>query len=149
VGNDGQFASFCGVIGRPDLPREQDFATNAARVAGRARLVGILAPLMAGRTTADWIAALEEAGVPCGPINTIDQVFADPQVQARGLLQPLARPDGSAIPLVANPIRMSATPPSPRRAPPSLGADTDHVLARYAGLEPAAIAALRRDRLVG
>lgn len=148
VGNDGQFRAFCAAIGRPDLAADPACATNAGRVAARAALTAILEPVLATRTTADWIEALEAAGVPCGPINRIDQLFCDPQVQARGLLQPLARPDGQVLPLVANPIRMSATPPVPRRAPPVLGADSAEVLSQLAGLDAQAIATLAAQGVI-
>jgi crotonobetainyl-CoA:carnitine CoA-transferase CaiB-like acyl-CoA transferase len=144
VGNDGQWRSFCTLAG---IEADARFATNASRVANRAALVPIVAAAMTARTTSGWIAALEDAGVPCGPINAIDQVFADPHVKARGLAEAMTRADGTPITLVASPLRLSATPTDPRRAPPTLGADTDDVLAEL-GLNAGEIAALRQGGVV-
>jgi crotonobetainyl-CoA:carnitine CoA-transferase CaiB-like acyl-CoA transferase len=139
VGNDGQFANFCDVAGLGAIKSDPRFATNADRVAHRDSLVASLAPAMKTRTTDQWIADLDAAKVPCGPINTIDRVFADPQVQARGMQQALQRPDGSLLPLVANPIKMSVTPPTARIAPPRLGADGPQRLQELLSLHSAEI----------
>ena len=143
VGNDKQFRDFCAEAGLETLPADPRFATNAARIANRANLTAQLAGVMADRTTGDWIAALEIAGVPCGPINAIDQVFADPQVRARGLAQTMRRGDGHDVTLVASPLRLSRTPPRVDLAPPPLGADTEAVLRAVAGLDDDALARLR------
>jgi crotonobetainyl-CoA:carnitine CoA-transferase CaiB-like acyl-CoA transferase len=127
VGNDGQFRDFCEVA-RLTLADDPRFARNSARVTHRDALTEALAPAMRTKTTAAWIAALEAANVPCGPINTLDQVFADPQVIARGAVETMTRADGANVRLTANPIRMSQTPPQPRLAPPLLGQDTETVL---------------------
>jgi crotonobetainyl-CoA:carnitine CoA-transferase CaiB-like acyl-CoA transferase len=127
IGNDGQFRDFCRAAGT-DLADDPRFATNEARVNNRAALTAALASLTHSRTTAHWVAALETAEVPCGPINTLDQVYADPQVIARGAVEQVTRADGAALTLAANPLRMSATPPVTRAAPPLLGQDTDAVL---------------------
>jgi crotonobetainyl-CoA:carnitine CoA-transferase CaiB-like acyl-CoA transferase len=111
-------------------------------------LIGALTPALLQKTTSDWIAILEAAQVPCGPINTIDKVFADPQVIARGMQHDMTRPDGTILPLVANPIKMSVTPPQPRHAPPSLGVDTDAMLAELANLTPAEITSLRTKGII-
>lgn len=129
VGNDSQFASFCQVAGRAAWSTDPRFATNAARVAHRAELVPLLRQVTVQRTTAQWIDALETANVPCGPINTVEQVFADPHVQARGLRVELPHPVAGATPGVASPLRFSKTPVQYRRAAPALGADTVPVLA--------------------
>jgi formyl-CoA transferase len=100
------------------------------------------------RTTRDWIAALEAAGVPCGPINTLTEVFADPQVVARGMEIRMDHATGTSVPLVANPIRMSATPPEYRTAPPVLGQHTRAVLAERLGLDETAIAALAEQGVI-
>ena len=131
VGNDGQFAKFCEVAGRPEWSRDERFATNAARVQHRAVLVPLLRQATVMRSTQDWIEALEAAGVPCGPINRIDQVFADPQVVARGLRIELPHASGVAGAGVANPIRLSASPVTYDRAPPLLGEHTQEVLAQW------------------
>jgi crotonobetainyl-CoA:carnitine CoA-transferase CaiB-like acyl-CoA transferase len=142
VGNDSQFAKLALVAGHPEWAVSPLFATNKARVANRVAFVEAFTAVSVMRTTRDWIAALEAAGVPCGPINTLAEVFADPQVVARGLEIRMEHAAGVAVPLVANPIRMSETPPEYRRAPPVLGQDTRAVLAERLGLDEAAIAAL-------
>jgi crotonobetainyl-CoA:carnitine CoA-transferase CaiB-like acyl-CoA transferase len=131
VGNDGQFAKFCVVAGHPEWSSDERFASNAQRVANRAVLVPLLRQATVMRTSAEWIAALEAAGVPCGPINRIDQVFADPQVVARGLQISLPHALAGQVPLVANPIRLSGSPVAYQRPPPLLGEHTEEVLAQW------------------
>ena len=133
VGNDGQFGKLCAVAGHPEWATDERFANNPARVANRAVLIPLLRQATVMKTTAEWVAALEAAGVPCGPINRVDDVFADPQVQARGLLQHLQHPTLGETPLVACPIRLSATPVQNRWAPPTLGEHTQEVLAEWLG----------------
>ncbi len=127
VGNDGQFQDFCAAasVALCDDPR---FERNEARVRNRAALTEALSAIMRTRTTAAWIAALETAQVPCGPINTLDQVYADPQVVSRGLVETVTRANGAQVRLTASPLRLSETPPQTRAAPPLLGQDTDAVL---------------------
>ncbi|MET0384121.1 MAG: CaiB/BaiF CoA-transferase family protein [Burkholderiaceae bacterium] len=134
VGNDGQFAKFCEIAGRPALACDGRFATNAARVAHRAELIPLLRRETVMRTTREWIAALEPAGVPCGPINRLDEVFADPQVIARGLRIDLPHAVAGRVPGVANPIRLSASPVAYDRGPPALGEHTAEVLAEWLGI---------------
>jgi crotonobetainyl-CoA:carnitine CoA-transferase CaiB-like acyl-CoA transferase len=122
---------------------------NRGRVENRAELIPLLRPAMKARTTADWVAAFEDAAVPCGPINTVSQMFADPQVVARGLQMSLQRADGTSVPAVANPIRMSETPVAYERAPPKLGEHTGEVLGDLLGLKPEEIAALRKGGIAG
>lgn len=148
VGNENQFARMSEVIGRSDLASDERFATNASRVNHRAELIAILHGIFVTRTTRDWLDALERAGVPCGPINTIADVFADPQVQARGLRLDLPHPAIGSVPSVANPIKYSVTPISYRSAPPTLGADTDEILREMLGVTPAEIARLRKACIV-
>ena len=128
VGNDGQFRKFCEVAGRPEWATVARFATNSARVANRDELIPLIRQVTVFRTTAEWIAALEQAGVPCGPINDLAQVFADPQVQARGTRIRMAHPLAGEVDLVANPIRLSRTPVDYRRPPPLLGEHNTEVL---------------------
>jgi len=116
VGNDDQFARFCQVAGVPDLAQDSNYATNPARVANRDRLVPLLAELFLSRPRAWWIERLEAAGVPCGPINTLDEVFADPQLLSRGMV---IEQDG--LRMVGNPLKFSATPLPPPTSPPKLG----------------------------
>ena len=129
VGNDGQFQRFCRIAGCPDLPLDPRFARNADRVRHRDTLVPLLADRMLKRPRADWLAALDAAKVPCGPINDLAEVFADPQVQARGMTQTVTHPLAESLRLVSSPLKLSATPPTLRRAPPLLGQHTDEVLA--------------------
>jgi crotonobetainyl-CoA:carnitine CoA-transferase CaiB-like acyl-CoA transferase len=143
VGNDGQFARFCEVAGKPEWARDERFATNAQRVRHRAELIPLLRQATVMRATRDWIAALEEAGVPCGPINRLDDVFADPQVIARGLRIDLPHAVAGTVPGVANPIRMSASPVAYDRGPPTLGEHTGEVLAEWLGIDEQALAALK------
>jgi formyl-CoA transferase len=143
VGNDGQYAKFCDVAGRPDLATDARFARNADRVRNRKLLVPMLEPLVRARPVAFWIGKLEAAGVPCGPINSIAQALADPQIVARGLQFSLPHAVAGAVPLVGTPVKMSATPPAYERAPPRLGEHTDEVLLELAGATPEQIAALR------
>ncbi len=148
VGNDGQFERFCAVAGCPDLPQDERFARNAARVRHRAVLVPLLAERMRTRTRADWLAALDAAKVPCGPINDLADVFADPQVLARGMKTTVAHPHSDALELVASPLKLSATPVQLRRPPPLLGQHTDEVLAE-AGLNEAERLRLRALGVLG
>lgn len=150
IGNDGQFARFCAAIGSPAWAQDPRFATNTARVRHRAELLALMGPVMLLRTTAEWIALLEDRAVPCGPINTIAQAFDDPQVQARGLRVDLPRDAGdgiAGIATVASPMRLSETPVDYHRAPPALGQHTDEVL-RELGLDAAAIAALKESKAI-
>jgi crotonobetainyl-CoA:carnitine CoA-transferase CaiB-like acyl-CoA transferase len=148
VGNEKQFARMCEVIGRPDLASDARFASNASRVHNREELVAILQGIFVTRTMRDWLQALERAGVPCGPINTVADVFADPQVQARGLKLDLPHPSIGAVPSVANPIKYSMTPIDYRSAPPMLGADTDEILREMLGVTPEEIGRLRKAGVV-
>jgi crotonobetainyl-CoA:carnitine CoA-transferase CaiB-like acyl-CoA transferase len=148
VGNDVQFTKLALVAGHAEWAVSPLFATNTARVANRAAFVEAFTAVSVTRTTRDWIAALEAAGVPCGPINTLTEVFADPQVVARGMEIRMDHATGTSVPLVANPIRMSATPPEYRRAPPVLGQHTRAVLAERLGLDEAAIGALAEQGVI-
>ncbi len=148
VGNDGQFAKFCTVAGHPELAKDERYATNPARVANRKELVSLLEELIRTRDSHDWLAALEEVGVPCGPINDLTAVFEDPQVKARNIHQDLPHPTQGSVPTVASPIRYSGTPLVHDTAPPTLGQHTDTVLAESLGLSEADIAALREKGVI-
>ncbi|MBW4024798.1 MAG: CoA transferase [Proteobacteria bacterium] len=148
VGNDAQFAKLALVAGHPEWVASPLFATNKARVENREAFVAAFTAVAVTRTTADWTMALEAAGVPCGPINTLADVFADPQVVARGMEIRMDHAAGVAVPLVANPIHMSETPPEYRTAPPLLGAQTRAILAERLGLDPEAIAALAEQGVI-
>ena len=137
VGNDGQFRSLCTALGEPDLGTDERFAANAGRVANRDQLGPILSALTGPLTMAALMKRLEDAGVPCGPVNTVDQVFAEPQAVARDLTVEQTRHDLNApVRTVASPIRMNGAPAVADRPPPALGQHTDEVLARYRGQEP-------------
>jgi formyl-CoA transferase len=154
IGNDGQFARFCAVAGHPEWAQDARFASNTARVTHRLALVELLQGATKTRSTANWIAALEDKAVPCGPINTMGQAFADAQVQHRGLkvtqaTSPAAQALTSvtAITSVASPLRLEATPPVLRNAPPALGEHTLEVLQEL-GMDAAQIAALQAAQVV-
>jgi crotonobetainyl-CoA:carnitine CoA-transferase CaiB-like acyl-CoA transferase len=148
VGNDGQFRKFCEVAGLPALADDPRFSTNKARVAHRGELIPLLRQATVFKTTAQWIELLEAAGVPCGPINDLAQVFADPQVRARGLRLDLPNALGSSTPQVASPLRLSATPVAYRSAPPLLGQHTEALLQRLLGMSAAQVAALREAGVI-
>jgi crotonobetainyl-CoA:carnitine CoA-transferase CaiB-like acyl-CoA transferase len=148
VGNDGQFERFCRVAGCEALARDERFASNAARVRHRDALVALLAPLLRGRRRDDWLAALEAAKVPAGPINDLAQVFADPQVQARGMTATVDHPRRRGLALVASPMKLSATPPTVRRAPPLLGEHTEQLLDEL-GIDAETRRRWRRDGVIG
>lgn len=149
VGNDAQFAKFCAVAGVPEWAADPRFAKNSDRVRHRDTLVPMVAAVVATRTQHDWLAALEEAGVPCGPINRLDAVFADPQVVARGLRVDLPHPLAGHVPQVGPPFKLSATPAAPERAPPLLAEHTEAVLRERLGLDDATIARLAAAGVVG
>lgn len=148
VGNDGQFARFCEVAGHPGLVADVRFATNKARVRHRDTLIPLLNKITIRRTTAEWIADLEKVGVPCGPINTIAEVFADEHVRQRQLKVEMDHPVLGRIPQVASPIRLSETPIDYRNAPPTLGEHTDAVLSEILDLSTDAIARLREHKVL-
>ena len=120
VGNDGQFANLCGVLNRPELAEHADYKTNAGRVRHRDVLCELLQELLLGRTTAEWLEALEAVNVPCGPINRVDQVFNDPQILARDMVQTVNHPVGGEIKLAASPIRFVGEAKAEVCAPPVL-----------------------------
>lgn len=143
VGNDTQFRKFAEVAGQAQWADDPRFLTNKLRVAHRAELIPLIRQATVFKTTAQWVTELESAGVPCGPINDLAQVFADPQVQARGLAMSLPHLLGGSVPQVASPIRLSETPVEYRSAPPLLGEHTDAVLERLLGLPAAEVCRLR------
>jgi crotonobetainyl-CoA:carnitine CoA-transferase CaiB-like acyl-CoA transferase len=147
VGNDGQYARFCDVAGRPELARDARFARNADRVRHRSTLVPLLATELKRRTRREWLDALEAAKVPCGPINDLAEVFADPHVRSRNMTVELPHPLAEAVRLVASPIKLDATPVQYRRAPPLLGADTEAVLSEL-GVASEEIGALRQSGVI-
>jgi formyl-CoA transferase len=148
VGNDAQFARFCEVAGRTEWARDPRFAANAERVRRRDVLVPMIEAALRTRAQADWLAALESVGVPCGPINRLDQVFADPQLLARGMRIDLPHPLSGAVPQVGNPLHFSATPVAYTQAPPLLGEHTTAVLSQRLGLSAESLADLAARGIV-
>jgi len=149
VGNDRQFQSFAALAGRPELAADARYATNAARVRNRAELVPLVQELLKARTTAAWIERLTPAAVPCGPINDLAAVFAEPQVRHRGLRLDLEHPLSGTVPQVRNPIRYSRTELEYVRPPPLLGEHTAAVLGLELGLGATEIDGLRRQGVLG
>ena len=149
VGNDSQFARFCEVAGVPEWGRDARFAKNADRVRNRATLVPMVAGVIAARDQREWLAALEDAGIPCGPINKLDAVFADPQIVARGMRFDLPHPLAGKVPQVAPPIRMSGTPLRPELPPPLLAEHTMQVLRERLHLSEAEVRRLAAEGVVG
>ena len=149
IGNDPTFKRFCESFGLDDLPADPRFATNAARVENRQLVTDTLTPVMKTRTTAEWVERLEALKIGCGPINTLREVFADPQAQARGVVVHMphaATPTG--VDVIANPVRLSETPPDYRLPPPLLGQHTDEVLSERLGLDGAQLAVLRANDVI-
>jgi crotonobetainyl-CoA:carnitine CoA-transferase CaiB-like acyl-CoA transferase len=149
VATDRQFKEYCAIIGLPGLAEDERFRLNRGRVVNRDELIPMLIDPMKTRTTAEWVAAFESAAIPCGPINTIDQVFTSEQVLARGLQIGLTREDGVQVPGVANPVVFSDTPIQYEKAPPRLGDGTERVLRDLLGLTAAEIGRLRQDGVIG
>jgi crotonobetainyl-CoA:carnitine CoA-transferase CaiB-like acyl-CoA transferase len=146
-GNDGQFLKLSQIIGQPHLAQDARYATNAARVRNLTTLTPILQECFAQHDRAHWVAELEAAGVPCGPINTVAEVFEDPQVRFRRMQINLPHPLAGNVPLVGSPMVFTEDPLKLERAPPLLGEHTDEVLQEL-GLDAIAIADLRRDQVV-
>jgi crotonobetainyl-CoA:carnitine CoA-transferase CaiB-like acyl-CoA transferase len=148
VGNDSQFLRFCELAGKPEIATDERFQTNSNRVRNRDALVSLVQEIMLQKSSAQWLEALNARGIPCGPINDIEQVFSDPQVQHRGMQLELDHPAAGKVAGVASPIRLSQTPVEYQQAPPLLGQHTEDVLSRLLALDATAIAQLRKDGIV-
>ena len=148
VGNDRQFAKFCEVAGHPEWALDERFARNPSRVRHRAILVPLIEAVMTTRSKADWLATLEAAKVPGGPINNLAEVFADPQVRERGMVHRWQHPLADAVDLVASPIKLSATPVRNDLPPPLLGEHTEAVLADWLGAGADRLSELRQRGIV-
>ena len=148
VGNDAQFARLSTELGEPQWSEDARFASNAARVANRTALGALLRGVLAHRPTAEWVERFERAQVPCGPINALDAVFADPQVQARDMRFDLPHQTAGTVPQVANPLRFSRTAVRYQTAPAPLGAHTRTVLQDVLGLDPAVLDDLAARRII-
>jgi len=148
IGNDAQYQKLCTVLGVPELGTDARFRTNADRLENRRALIDLLEARTPARASEEWMAALGAVGIPCGPINTIAEVFEDPQVKDRGLRLDLDHPLSGKVPGVATPIRYSETTLEYSKAPPLLGEDTDRVLREVLGKSPAELAALRAQKII-
>ncbi|MCC6533054.1 MAG: CoA transferase [Burkholderiales bacterium] len=148
IGNEQQYARFCRAAGLDALLDDARFQSNATRIAHRDALKALIAPAMARKTTAEWMRLLEPLGVPCGPINRLDEVFTDPQVVHRGLRVDVPHPIAGTLPLVANPIKFSRTPIHYDTPPPLLGQHTEEVLQGLLGKTPVEIADLRSRGII-
>jgi crotonobetainyl-CoA:carnitine CoA-transferase CaiB-like acyl-CoA transferase len=148
VGNDSQFARFCLVAGWEEWSSDARFKSNPARVSNRDILIPMITELFLSKSTNEWLALLENADVPCGPVNTIKDVFADAQVQARGMQIELKHPLSGTVASVASPMNFSGTPIKYRDSAPLLGQHTDDVLASLVNLSEAEIRALKKDSVI-
>lgn len=149
VGNDSQYQRFCGLCRRPDLATDERFQTNKARVTNREVLIPIIAEILLTQSTAWWLGELEKVSVPCGPINTLEGVFADEQVRHRGLSMTLKHDQYGELPSVANPIKFSESAIEYTRASPALGEDTAAILSEQLGYNAEYIEHLRKSGVIG
>ena len=148
TGNDSQFQALCRLLGRPDLSSDPNYATSAGRQVHRQKLEPALAETIRTWSSADFMRGMDANGIPGGPINTIPEVFADPQIQARGVVQEMTLPDGRRIPTIAFPPKMSATPATYRMAPPALGQDTREVLVSLSGVQEVELIRLAAEGVI-
>ncbi len=148
IGNDPTFKRFCEAFALTHLLEDARFATNAARVENRQLVTDTLTPVMRQHPTEWWVDRLEALKIGCGPINKLSEVFADPHVVARGVVREMAHGSGETVKVIANPVRLSETPPDYRLAPPLLGEHTDAVLSERLGLDAAALAELRANGVI-
>jgi crotonobetainyl-CoA:carnitine CoA-transferase CaiB-like acyl-CoA transferase len=148
--NDGQFKRLCDAVGRPELSTDPRFATNSDRVRNRDKLVELVTEFLRTNTTAHWMDVLEKANLPCSPVNNVAEVFADPQVLARGMkiAMPHALSGSGTVDLIGCPLKLSETPVQYRRAPPTLGEHTEDVLREVLDLPRAKIEALRAGGII-
>lgn len=148
AGNDGQYKKFVAAGGEEQLATDERFCTNPARVANREVLIPLLADMVKRKSRQEWIALLEDAGVPCGPINRLDDVFNDPQVKARGMQITLPHPSAGSVKLVGSPMKLSATPPDYQSPPPLLGQHTDQILKSVLGYDDEQLSQLRQRGII-
>ena len=148
VGNDGQFGKLCAQLGHPELAQDQRFLTNPLRVKHRDALIPQLEVAFVQKTASEWIASLTQLGVPCGPLNNIQQVFDDPHVKSRGVQVQIPHPRAGSVPALANPVRLSVTPPEYNRPAPLLGEHTHEVLSTVLGLSEAEISQLSAEEVI-
>ncbi len=148
--NDHQFRRYCEFAGMPQLANDPQYSTNSARVVNREELIRIVSEISRKQTTKYWLDGLERMGLPCGPVNTLDQVFADPQVLHREMKIMMSRPpaEGGTFPLIGNPLKLSETPVRYRMPPPRLGEHTDDVLEEILGVSVEERAGLRERGVI-
>jgi crotonobetainyl-CoA:carnitine CoA-transferase CaiB-like acyl-CoA transferase len=142
--NDRQFATLCASVGHPEWSADPRFATNPARVTHRQALEELLTESFSSRDAEDWVRALRDAGLPCAPINRVDEAFNHEQVRALNVVEDIAHPAAGTVPLVRSPLHLSETPPIIRQPPPTLGQHTEEVLGEMLGLDAEQIAELQR-----
>ncbi len=148
VGNDRQFVRLCDLLGKPELGVNEKFATNSARVQNREEIIALLADIFKTDSVAGWLGKLDEAEIPCGPINNFEQVFSMPQVAEREMLVKMEHPTIGDLPLVGSPLKMSATPVAYRLPPPLMGEHTEKVLTTLLGYSSEKVTELRKDGCV-
>jgi crotonobetainyl-CoA:carnitine CoA-transferase CaiB-like acyl-CoA transferase len=148
IGNDKQFATFCEVANCAYLANDARFATNAQRVRHRQVLVPLLEGIMRTRSKQDWLAALEAAHVPCGAINNLAEVFADPQVVSREMVNTWQHPKANNVQLVASPIKLSKTPVRQDLPPPTLGQHTEEVFSDLLGIDASRLDELKTQKVI-
>ena len=148
VGNDPTFKRFCEAFALTHLLEDARFATNAARVQNRQLVTDTLTPVMQQHPTVWWVDKLEALKIGCGPINKLSEVFADPHVLAREMVLEMDHATGGKMKMIANPVKLSETPPDYRLPPPVLGQHTDEVLGAKLGLDAAALTALREKGII-
>jgi crotonobetainyl-CoA:carnitine CoA-transferase CaiB-like acyl-CoA transferase len=148
VGNDGQFRKFSEALGHPEWAEDARFAVNSARVENRHALDELIDEALAGAPAASWIEKLKAGGIPCGLINTVAQALADPQTQARAMVETVTHPTAGAVKMLGIPMKFSGTPASVRSAPPTLGQHSDEILRDMLGYDAARIASLRANGTV-
>jgi len=148
IGNDGQWQKLCRMLARPELATDAPFATNPARVEHRDAAVALLQDIFLTEDTAFWLREITAAGIPCGPVQTLDQVFADPQVLARDMVWTIPHPTAGEVRLTGSPLKLAETPVSCRAHPPLLGEHTDAVLTSLLEYAPEIIVQLRADGVI-
>ncbi len=148
AGNDLQWANFCRAVGREAWGTDPLFATNPARLTNRTKLVGLLNELFSTRSVADWIELCEGAGLPVGPINTMEAALSDPQVLARGMVMEVPHPTEGSVPLLRSPLNIPTAPSEVRYPPPTLGQHTDEILSELLNYDSEGIQALRESEVV-
>jgi len=148
IGNDTIWGKFCEVIQRPDLVTDPRFATNPARTEHQPELERILNDVLRQKTTDEWLGTLEPAGIPCGPIQSVDQVVNHPQIRAREMIVAIEHPDAGPLPMPGSPVKLSASPAKVEKPAPRLGEHTAEVLSGLLGLSNAEIWKLRQEQVI-